>query len=120
MRQPVLSTDKFAAWFNSVVLGAYRNIDAEDVKDMTKAGLIGCYGRYYHSDIETVRAVLQYELLRHERNQLSNAIRTCKRCHKELVSNNGVGRPREYCQVCEKYRNRDSYLDWKGRHEICS
>jgi len=59
VRQPILSPDRFAAEFNAVVPGAYRKVDAEDVRCMTSCGLIGRYGHYYRSDLETVRAILR-------------------------------------------------------------
>ncbi|MFC1985092.1 hypothetical protein ACFLUW_01650 [Chloroflexota bacterium] len=31
---------KFAAWFNSVVIGAYRKITTQDIRDMETCGLI--------------------------------------------------------------------------------
>lgn len=61
MRRPALRPNRFAVWFNRVVPGAYRQITAEDVLDMTQCGLIGRYGEYMQLDIEIVRGVLQYE-----------------------------------------------------------
>lgn len=120
MRQPIVSPDKFLEWFNSKVPGAYRKITNQDVRDMTECGLIGRYGYYGRTDLETVRAILLYEQLRSERERkacLQDAPRTCKRCGKSLPENgNKKGRPKEYCQQCERYRNRDRYKEWKVRH----
>ena len=122
VRMPMVSPDRFAEWFNSVVPGAYREITAQDVRDMTECGLIGRYGYYGRADIETVRAILQYEQMLDERSQksfLKDAPRTCKRCGKLLPENGiGKGRPREFCRQCEEYRNRDRYVDWKAKHAV--
>ena len=56
-------------YFNEKYPGAYRQITAEDVEDMTTSGLIGRY-RYYSTsqDGETIRGLLQYEQLREKRS----------------------------------------------------
>ena len=120
MRLPVVSPDKFAEWFNSVVPGAYRKIIAQDIRDLTKCGLIGRYGQYYRADLETVRATLLYELLRDERERkacLKDAPKTCKRCDQPLSSqpNGRRGRPSEYCLDCEPFRGRERYGKWRNR-----
>jgi len=51
MRQPILSPDKFAEWFNNVVPGAYRSITAQDIRDMTECGLVAHYGYYIRQDL---------------------------------------------------------------------
>ena len=112
MRQPILIPGRFAALFNSVVLGAYRQVTAQDVRDLTRCGLIGRYGYYGRADIETVRAVLQYEQIKQEREQQANAVRTCKRCGGLLPDNEGVGRPKEYCLKCEPFRGRERWRRW--------
>lgn len=66
MRQPILSPDRFAEWLNRVV-PAYRKITPEDARDLTECGLIGKYQYYGRADLETVRAILQYEQMREER-----------------------------------------------------
>ena len=122
MRLPIVSPDKFTEWFNSVVPGAYRGITTQDIRVMTACGLIGRYKYYGRQDIENVRAILLYEQMRNERSEkacLKDAPRICKRCGNSLPENRGgKGRPREYCQECEQYRNRDRYMDWKVRHTI--
>jgi hypothetical protein len=55
---------KFAARFNSAVPGAHRIITAADIRALTHCGLIGRRGFYERSDVETVRGLLQYELVR--------------------------------------------------------
>lgn len=68
MIERTTNPDKFAAWFNSVVPGAYRKVDARDVRDMTECGLIGRYGYYGRLDLETAGAILQYEQMREKRS----------------------------------------------------
>ena len=124
MRQPVLSPDKFAEWFNSVVPGAYRKIDTQDVRDMTECGLIGRYNYYGRKDIETVRAILQYEQLRQnreKRNEIKDADGDihCRRCGVLLTDeqNGKRGRPKEYCADCELLRPRERNRKWRSKRE---
>lgn len=117
MWQPILTSDRFAAWFNSVVTGAYRKITVYDIRDMTQCGLIGRYGYYGRSDLEIVRAVLQYEHLRENREQKANTLRVCKRCGASLPDNGGVGRPKEYCDKCESFRGRERWWKWHKKEE---
>ncbi|MFC1910486.1 hypothetical protein ACFLXC_04275 [Chloroflexota bacterium] len=125
MRQPILSPDRFAESFNSAYIGAYRKIDAEDVRDMTACRLIGRYGQYYYSDLETVRATLQYEQLRLNR-QKRNEIRDsdgsihCRRCGKLLPTkeNTDRGRPKEYCTECEPFRLRERNRKWRSKQAV--
>jgi hypothetical protein len=112
VRQPILTPDRFAIWFNSLIPGAHRSITAQDIRDMTRCGLIGRYGYYGRVDIETVRAVLQYEQLRHDSDKQTDAVRMCKRCGGLLPESEGVGRPREYCSDCEKNRGRERWRKW--------
>ena len=107
------SPQKFAEWFNEKYPGAYRQVVAQDVKDMTDCGLL--YRRGYYSgsnDGEIIRAVLQYEQLRENRlTQQSNEKMPpcCRRCGEPLIANpqGKPGRPKEYCPGCETYRNRE-------------
>ena len=122
MRQLIFSPDKFAEWFNTVVPGAYRKIDAEDVRDMTDYGLIGRYQYYGRTDLETVRAILNYEQLRQNRNR-RNEIRDdegmihCRRCGVVLPTKaqDKRGRPKEYCSDCEAFRARERYRKWREK-----
>jgi hypothetical protein len=86
---------------------------------MTSCGLIGQYGYYGRSDLETVRAVLQYEQLRHDRAEklrIKEAPKTCKRCGKPLPKKgSGRGRPREFCDRCELFRGRERHMKWRNR-----
>ncbi|MFC1956408.1 hypothetical protein ACFLWZ_07855 [Chloroflexota bacterium] len=123
MRQPILSPDKFADWFNSIVPGAYRKIDTADIRDMAECGLIGKYSYYGHQDIETVRAILLYEQLRDERKRkaiLQELPKTCKRCGQLLPSqSDGMRRrPREYCDGCEPLRARERYRKWRLSNKV--
>jgi len=121
---------KFAAWFNSVVTGAYRKITTQDIRDMETCGLIRRYGGYYHRmDLETARGILQYEYMRKKgpaksSNDNKQEPPKCKMCEQPLSPEpeNMRGRPREYCPSCESSRNRERYRRWrkrKKRHE-CS
>ena len=122
VRRPVLRPNRFAEWFNRVAPGAYRQITAEDVQDMTQCGLIGRYGEYMQLDIETVRAVLQYEQLRQNRQKRadirdSDGSIHCRRCSVVLAKPDGRrGRPREYCRDCET--SRSTMRDRKRRRKM--
>jgi len=122
MRQPILSPDRFAEWFNNVVPGAYRSITAQDIRDMTECGLVAHYGYYIRQDLETVRAILLYEQLRERRIQescLQDTPKTCKSCGKLLPDNEGSrGRPSEYCSECEPLRGRERYRKWWEKQTI--
>ena len=125
MRQPILSPDKFAEWFNQSVPGACRPVTVQDARDLTACGLVGKYGYFGRDDIETVRAILLYEQLRDERERkacLKDAPRTCNRCDQPLPtqSDGRRGRPNEYCADCEPYRNRSRYENWKVKHASAS
>jgi hypothetical protein len=69
MAQLTTRPDKFAAEVNAKLPGAHRQISADDIRDMTTCGLIGRYGYYIHLDLETCRAILQYEQLRENRQK---------------------------------------------------
>jgi hypothetical protein len=119
------SPDRFAELINGVMPGAYRNITVQDIRDMTICGLIGHYGYYGHSDIETVRAILQYEQLREKRIQEQliedkSEPQKCKRCGQPLPYQRELkkGRHREYCQQCESSRVKERYLRWREKKLI--
>jgi hypothetical protein len=63
----ISSPEKFADLFNARIPDACRKITADDVRLMTKCNLIGRYRSYGRQDLETTRAILQYELLREHR-----------------------------------------------------
>ena len=56
---------KFAARFNNLVPGACRCITAEDIRSMSRCGLIGRCGFFTRQDVETVRGILRYEQLKY-------------------------------------------------------
>ena len=117
--QTTHSPDKFAERFNSLFPGAYRQVDTQDILALVKCGLVCKYGFYSRDDLEVIRGILQYEQLREERSQPEDTPKTCKRCGELLLDNAvGKGRPREYCQQCEPYRNRARYSNWKLRHTV--
>lgn len=60
----VLEPDRFATRFNAIVLGAYRRVTVDDIKQMEHCGLIGRRGFFTRDDLETVRGILLYEKLR--------------------------------------------------------
>jgi hypothetical protein len=114
----ITSPERFAIWFNAKVPGAYRQVSADDIRDMTTCGLIGKYSEYITLDIETVRAILQYEQLRQNRQKRdeirdTNGATHCRRCGVVLAKPDSKrGRPNEYCDDCEPYRGRERYGKW--------
>ena len=124
MMKHITTPERFADYFNAKVPGAYRQITTEDVRDMTSCGLIGKYGEYLKLDIETVRAVLQYEQLRNNRQKRadikdSDGSIQCRNCGAALVRPDGrPGRPREYCAACEPSRGRERYRKWRSRQGV--
>ena len=112
-----MGPQKFATWFNRVVLGAYRQITAQDVRDMAECGLVCRFGYYGPSDLQTVIGILNYEQMREEKSQKPDTEdRRCKRCGQLLYEKvNGKGRPREYCQQCESSRVRERHKRWRKR-----
>jgi len=118
VRQPILSPDRFAEWFNLVVPGAYRKVTVQDIRDMTECGFIGKYQYYGRADLETVRAILLYEQMREERLAQSKKRPTCKMCGKPFSKcHDKRGRPREYCFDCEPLRGRERYRKWYGKED---
>ena len=110
MAQLTTRPDKFATEVNARLPGAYRQITVDDVRDMVACGLIGKFDCFLDLDLETVRAILQYEQLR-ENHQKRDEIRDkngsiyCRRCGVVLTKPDGKrGRPREYCPDCESSR----------------
>jgi hypothetical protein len=121
MAHLITSPEKFADEVNAKLLGAHRQITVGDVRDMTTCGLIGKYGYYMHIDIETVRAILQYEQLRLNRQKRDeirdkNGAIHCRRCGVVLAKPEGKkGRPREYCPDCESSRPTMRSREWRGK-----
>jgi len=120
----IVRSEDFVMWFAKAIPGAYRSITAQDVRDMTTCGLIGRYGYYMQLDIETVRAILQYEQLQHNR-QKRDEIRDsdgsihCRRCGVVLAKPDGRrGRPREYCPDCESLRATMRYQKWRSKTKV--
>ena len=117
----IVRPEEFAKWFTKAIPGAHRQITTQDVRDMTTCGLIGRYGYYIHLDIETVRAILQYEKLRQNRQKRdelrdSEGIMHCRRCGVALSKPDGkCGRPREYCTDCESSRTTKRYQKWRKK-----
>jgi hypothetical protein len=107
----IVRAEDFVVWFTRVVPGAHRQITVDDVKDLTTCGLIGMYGFYMQLDIETVRAILQCELLRQNRENRdeirdSEGIMHCRGCGAVLPETDGKrGRPKEYCPDCDASRS---------------
>ena len=121
--QLITNPQKFADLFNAKVPGAYRQISTDDVKDMTNCGLIGKYGYYMQLDIETVRAILQYEQLRQNRQKRDeirddDGVIHCRRCGVVLERTKVKrGRPNEFCDKCQPFRGRDRYLKWRSKQD---
>ena len=67
MERLLVDAEKFAVKFNSLFQGAYRKITADDVREMTKCGLIGRHGYFEQMDLHTVNGIIRCELLRDQR-----------------------------------------------------
>jgi hypothetical protein len=124
VRMPIVSPQKFAAWFNRSVPGAYRQITVEDAQLMSQCGLIGRCQYYGQSDFRTVIGILRYEQLREKRinkleAQLIFDVPRCKRCGEPLPPQpeDKKGRPREYCSECESSRSKDRYHKWRRKKQ---
>ncbi|MBT3363125.1 MAG: hypothetical protein HN407_05630 [Chloroflexi bacterium] len=122
MRQDKNNSNKFAAKFNHKVQGAYRKVDAVDIRDMTQCGFIGRYGYYLRSDLETVRRLLQLEQLqqnRERRNEIrdSDGVIHCRMCDLVLPAqpDGTIGRPKEYCDDCESSRLKERNSKWRKK-----
>ena len=121
MAQLTTRPDKFAAEVNAKLLGAHRQITVDDVRDMVTCGLIGRYGYFINLDLETVRAVLQYEQLRLNRRKRDeirddNGVIHCRRCGVALAKPEVKrGRPNEYCPDCEPFRGRERSMQWRTK-----
>ena len=120
----IVKPEDFVAWFNKAIPGAYRSITAQDVRDMTTCGLIGRYGYYIHLDIETVRAILQYEQLSQNRQKKEeirdgDGVIHCRRCGVVLAKpKTKRGRPVEYCSDCEPLRGRERNRKWRSKQNV--
>jgi len=114
--------DRFASWFNEAVPGAYRQITVEDVRDMANCGLIARYRYYLSADIQTVRAILQYEHMRQKRIERSETkaigyVPVCKNCGQPLpvTPPDKKGRHKEYCSGCESSRSKERARRWRKK-----
>ena len=121
MTQQITRPDKFADFFNAKVPGAYRQITVDDVRDMVTCGLIGKFDCFLNLDIETVRAILQYEQLRQNRQKRADirdddGVIYCRGCGVALTKDKAKrGRPREYCSGCESSRSTMRGRKWRRR-----
>lgn len=94
----------------------------QDIRDMTKCGLIGHYDYYGRFDLHIVRGILQYEQMR-ERRSVKEATDNnqespnCKTCGQPLPTQleSKKGRPREYCLNCQSSRSTERYRKWQKR-----
>ena len=61
---------KFAVKFNCTVPGAYRSVTAENIRQITRCGLIERHGFFTREDLETVRGIIMYEQMKTEKNPI--------------------------------------------------
>ena len=121
MAQLTTRPEKFAAEVNARLLGAHRQIRVDDVRDMVNCGLIGKFDCFLDLDIETVRAILQYEQLlqaRQKRDEIKDedGVIHCRGCDSALPEPEGKkGRPREYCTDCESARATMRGRKWRRK-----
>lgn len=112
----------FAERFNEKFDDSYRKITSDDVRIMIDCGLVKRYGYFCRQDLETVRAVLQYE----QRRQLVLPEKMtgdklspprCKRCGQLLPDPppGKKGRHGEYCPDCEPERSRERNRKWRKK-----
>jgi hypothetical protein len=121
----ITSPDRFAEWFNEKIPDACRKITSKDVRLMTECKLMGRYRFYDRQDMETVRAVLQYEQLQQKRiqeqpTQDKSEPPKCKRCGQPLPYQHEAkkGRRREYCSGCEPFRVRERNRKWRRKRQV--
>lgn len=117
----ITSPEKFASLFNKMVIGAYRQVNVDDIRLLTECGLIKRYGFYDDTDLQTVIGILNYEQLR-ENRQKRDEIRDnggvihCRRCGVVLAkSDSKRGRPHEYCPDCESSRATRRGRKWRRK-----
>jgi hypothetical protein len=101
---------------------ACRKITSDGVCLMTECKLIGMYRFYGCQDMETVRAVLQYEQLRGHRPIKQDKEKKppcCKSCGQQLPPDPEVkfGRPKEYCNNCEPSRSKLRNRKWRKKKQ---
>ena len=72
MERLIVDAEKFAQKFNSLFQGSHRKVSADDVREMTRCGLIGRHGYYEQLDLHTVNGILRYESLRSQRTDSFN------------------------------------------------
>lgn len=122
----IVKPEDFVAWFNKAIPDAYRQVTSDDIRLLPECGLIGRYGYYIHLDIETVRAVLQYEQLQQNRQKRDeirdeDGVIHCSRCGVALTKpKTKRGRPREYCPDCESSRATRRYQKWRRKMKTVS
>ena len=63
----MVDPSRFATKFNAIFPGAYRPVNAADIREMAQCGLIGRHGFFERVDFEIVRGILRYEQLRGKR-----------------------------------------------------
>jgi hypothetical protein len=119
--QSISSPERFAVEFNQNVPGAHRHLTPDDVRLMTRCGLIRRYNFYVKGDIQTAIGILRYEQLREKRikqeSKPSSMERLCRACGNPLPSRDPArkGRPREYCDVCDPLRSRLRNRKWRKK-----
>lgn len=117
----ITSPIKFVALFNSKLPGAYRPIDITDVTDLVECGLLKRYGFFIRCDLQTVRAILQYEQLRQKRSQeLTIEGQRCRMCGEPLLPQveGKLGRPKVYCYNCDPLRFKERNRKWRRRRRV--
>jgi hypothetical protein len=119
--QSISSPERFAVEFNQNVPGAHRHLTPDDVRLMTRCGLIGRYDFYVKSDIQTAVGILRYEQLRDKgivKEEKSTTVeRLCKGCGNPLPTQEPLkkGRPKGYCTKCEPLRSRLRNRKWRKK-----
>ena len=123
MRRFIVRAEDFADLFNAKVLGAYRQVTANDIRLLTQFGLVCRYGFYdTRDDLQTVIGILNYEQLREKKTQQEKTKvigdpSPCRLCGKPLSRQpeGKKGRPREYCPDCESSRPTMRYRKWREK-----
>lgn len=125
MKTIITNPDKFTKWLKAMVPDTYRQLAIEDIRLMTSISLIKRYKYYSRQDLETVRAILQYERLREKRIEKDEAkavfdVPRCKRCGEPLPQKpeDKKGRPKEYCASCESSRSRERNRKWRRKKQV--